>query len=158
MIILVIYIIVMLVSVAVFTFLSIYAWIKQRYNNGNKSRELLKLEKLYKNVSNRNCSNKMVTELTNFCFEICKSMILKNQINDRIHLSSETDQFFYVFNLDESPFDTSSGEILSTRRNIWLIKQANEKMDFCHLDYITNRDNTEIYVTLKLTMKGINND
>ena len=59
----------------------IYAWIKQRHNNGNKSRELLKLEKLYKNVSNGNYSNKMVTELTNFCFEICKSMVLKNQIN-----------------------------------------------------------------------------
>ena len=84
MIILVIYAIVMLVSVTVFTFLSIYAWIKQRHNNGNKSRELLKLEKLYNNVSNGNHSNKMATELTNFCFKICKSMVLQNQINGTI--------------------------------------------------------------------------
>ena len=140
----------MLVSVIVITFLSIYAWIKQRHSN--KSRELLKLEKL----CGEKCSNKTVRELTNFCFEICKSMVLKNQIDDIIHLSSATDQFFYLFNLDDSPFDTSCNKILSTKRNIWLIEQANEKMDFCYLDYIINHDNTEICITLKLTMKNNN--
>lgn len=144
---------VLLVVIMIIMIYFLYDWIKE-HHNGNKSKELLKLEKISKNVSNGNYSDKMVKELTNFCFEICKSMVLKNQIDDVIHLSNDTDQIFYLFNLDESPFSTSRGEILSTRRNIWLIEQANEKMDFCHLDYITN--NIEIYVTLKLTMKNNN--
>lgn len=77
----------------IFIIYCIYDYVREHHKD-NKSRKLLKLKKIYKNVSNGNYSDKKVTELINFCFEICKSMVLKNQINDLIHLESTIDQFF----------------------------------------------------------------
>ena len=73
-------------------------------------------------------------------------------------LDDITDQCFFAFNLDESPFSTICGKILSTKRNIWMIEQANKKMDFCHLDYMANQDNSTIDVRLKLTMEDDKNN
>lgn len=142
----------------IFLIYCIHDFVKKYYNSG-KSKKLLKLEKIYKNTSNRNYSDKKVTELINFCFEICKSMVLKNQINDLIHLESTTDQFVYIFNLVDSPFITSNNykTISNTKENIWLIEQANEKMDFCYLDY-NAISQYALCVTLRLTMKNENNN
>lgn len=140
----------------IFIIYCIYDYVREHHKD-NKSRKLLKLEKIYKNVSNGNYSDKKVTELINFCFKICKSMVLKNQINDLIHLESTIDQLFYIFSLADSPFITLNDgkSILNSKTNIWLIEQANEKMDFCDLKYNTINQYA-LCVTLKLTMKNNN--
>lgn len=149
---------VLLVVDIIFLIYCIYDYVREQHND-NKSKKLLKLEKLCKKVSNKNNSDKKVSELINFCFEICKSMVLKNRINDLIHLESATDQFVYIFSLVDSPFITSNNykTISNTKENIWLIEQANEKMDFCYLDY-NAISQYALCVTLRLTMKNENNN